>query len=93
MTKFYRCPHCGNIITKLHDSGNLVVCCGDEMLELKPNTVDAAIEKHVPQVNQEDNQVEINVGIVPHTMTEEHYIETIMNDDMFKTRGRATLFI
>ncbi|MBR4082030.1 MAG: desulfoferrodoxin, partial [Clostridia bacterium] len=39
--KFYVCKHCGNIITKLEDKGVPVVCCGEKMQELTPNTVDA----------------------------------------------------
>ena len=46
--KFYRCEHCGNVITHFVDSGVPVVCCGEPMKELTPNTTDAAVEKHVP---------------------------------------------
>ena len=54
--KFYRCNHCKQIITKLNDSGVPVICCGEPMKELVPNTTDAAGEKHVPvvEVNGKD---------------------------------------
>ena len=76
--KFYRCRHCGNIITYSHASGMKVVCCGEEMQELVPNTTDAAQEKHVPVVLVEGNKVTVKVGSVPHPMTKEHYIEFIV---------------
>ena len=46
--KFFRCNHCGNIITMVIDKGVPVMCCGEAMEELKANTTDAATEKHVP---------------------------------------------
>ena len=54
-TKFYRCRHCGNVIIKFVDSGVPVVCCGEQMEELIPNTVDASNEKHVPVVKMAEN--------------------------------------
>ena len=61
--KFYRCEHCGNVITHFVDSGVPVVCCGEPMKELTANTTDAAVEKHVPVVKVEDNKVK-NVQFV-----------------------------
>ena len=43
-TKFYKCAHCGNVIVKMVDSGVPVVCCGEKMMELEANTVDASAE-------------------------------------------------
>ena len=75
--KFYRCEICGNIITKLHDSGVPVVCCGKPMTELIPGAVDAAQEKHVPAVTVSGNKVTVQVGEVEHPMLDEHYIEWV----------------
>lgn len=75
--KFFRCNHCGNIVTKIVDKGVPVVCCGEAMEELKANTTDAATEKHVPQVVVEDHKVKVDVGSVTHPMTEEHLIQFI----------------
>lgn len=72
--KFYLCKHCGNIITHLHSSGVPVVCCGEKMQELTVNTVEASYEKHIPQVVQNGNTVDVNVGSVDHPMVPEHYI-------------------
>lgn len=74
-TKFYKCRHCGNIIQKIVDSKVPVVCCGEPMEELIPNTVDASTEKHVPVVTRLDEcTIKVEIGSTPHPMTEEHHI-------------------
>ena len=75
--KFYICRHCGNIVEKIVDSGVRVVCCGEEMQELVPNTTDASQEKHVPVVKVVGSAVTVTVGSLPHPMTKEHYIQWI----------------
>ena len=77
MNKYYICKHCGNIVTKLEDSGVPVVCCGSPMTELVPNTTDAATEKHVPVVEVTEGLVTVTVGSVEHPMTAEHNIPWI----------------
>ncbi|MBQ8945894.1 MAG: desulfoferrodoxin Dfx [Lachnospiraceae bacterium] len=76
--KFYRCEHCGNIITKLNDAGVPVVCCGEPMKELIPGTSDGAHEKHIPVVTIDGNKVTVQVGEVEHPMMEAHYIQWII---------------
>jgi superoxide reductase len=77
-TKFYKCRHCGNVIEKVVDSKVPVVCCGEKMEELIPNTVDASGEKHVPVVTRVDeNRIKVEVGSVAHPMVPEHYIEWV----------------
>lgn len=77
-TKFYTCRHCGNVIEKVVDSKVPVVCCGEKMEELIPNTVDASGEKHLPVVTRLDEQtLKVEVGSVAHPMTEEHHIAFI----------------
>ena len=75
--KFYICEHCGNIIAKVKDAGVPVMCCGQKMTELVPGTVDAAVEKHVPEYTVDGNKVVVKVGAVEHPMTEEHLIEWV----------------
>ena len=75
--KFYRCDHCGNIVTFVHSAGVPIVCCGQEMTELVPGTTDAAQEKHVPVAEVQGNEVLVKVGSVPHPMLEEHSIQWI----------------
>ena len=76
-TKFYICPHCGNIVEMVHDSGVKPFCCGQKMNELVPNTVEASGEKHIPAVKVEGSIVEVNVGSVNHPMEEVHWIEWV----------------
>ena len=75
--KFYRCTHCGNVVVKTFDSGVPVVCCGEKMGELIANSVDAAVEKHVPVVTVDGAKVQVEVGSVAHPMTPEHLIAFI----------------
>lgn len=72
--KFYVCKHCGNIIAYAYDAGVKVVCCGEKMQEMVPGTVDAAKEKHVPEITVNGNTVTVKVGSVTHPMEEKHYI-------------------
>ena len=73
----YKCEKCGNLVNVVHDANANLVCCGEEMKLLEPNTVDAAQEKHVPIVEKNGNRVKVSVGNVPHPMETEHFIETI----------------
>ena len=79
--KLYRCAHCGNIVFKVVDKGVPVVCCGEPMQELVPNTTDGALEKHVPVVEKTAHgsgySVTVKVGSVTHPMLPEHYINLI----------------
>ena len=75
--KFYRCEHCGNIVTFVESAGVPVMCCGQKMTELVPGTVDASVEKHVPVVTVEGNLVKVAVGSVAHPMVEEHFIQWV----------------
>ena len=76
-TKFYICPHCGNVVEMVKDAGVKPFCCGQKMTELVPNTVEASGEKHIPAVTVKDGIVEVNVGTVDHPMVDVHYIEWV----------------
>ena len=77
-TKFFKCRHCGNVVEKVVDSGVAVVCCGEKMEELIPNTVDASGEKHIPVVTKiDDCTIKVEVGSVAHPMAPEHHISFI----------------
>ncbi len=75
--KFYVCETCGNMIAFVKSSGVPVMCCGKPMKEIVPGTVDAAVEKHLPDVTVNGNEVTVKVGSVEHPMIEEHYIEWV----------------
>ena len=74
----YKCKHCGNIVEKLYDSGVPLVCCGEQMDEIKANTTEAAVEKHIPVVSVVGNTVQVEVGSTLHPMEEKHYIQWII---------------
>ena len=76
--KFYLCKHCGNLAEMVVDGGVNPICCGEKMTQLLPNTVDAAMEKHVPVIHVNGDTVTVNVGGVAHPMLPEHYIEWII---------------
>lgn len=64
----------GNILAYLTKKENT-----EEVLkELKANTTDGALEKHVPVVEVKGKDVLVKVGEVAHPMTEEHYITWIV---------------
>lgn len=73
----YKCNVCGNIVEVMHASGGTLTCCGQSMQMLAENTVDAALEKHVPVVERIDGGYTVRVGSVTHPMEEKHYIEWI----------------
>ena len=77
-TKFFKCNHCGNVIVKVVDAGVPVMCCGEKMVELVPNTVDASGEKHLPVVTVLDNNsIKVEVGSVHHPMLPELHISFV----------------
>ena len=75
--KFYICRHCGNIVCYVKKVGAPIMCCGQKMEELTANTVEAAVEKHIPEVAIENGLVKVVVGSVLHPMTEAHLIEWV----------------
>ena len=76
-TRFYICSHCGNLVGMIHDAGVPLICCGQKMDPLIPNTVEASGEKHVPVVTVEGNTVHVNIGSVDHPMIPEHSIQWV----------------
>lgn len=73
----YKCDICGNIVEVLHGGKGQLVCCGEEMKKMEEQTADYKTEKHVPVMNKEDREINVEVGSTPHPMTEEHHIEWI----------------
>ena len=76
-TKFYVCNHCRNIVEMVYDTDIALHCCGDEMQQLRPGTVEASTEKHIPAVTVGQGVVEVNVGSVDHPMVDVHWIEWV----------------
>ena len=76
--KIWKCMGCGNIVYVLKEGTCIPNCCGKEMVELKANTMDGAVEKHVPVVEVKDKEVIVTCGEVLHPMEEKHYIEFML---------------
>ena len=75
--KFLICKHCGNIVAMIRDHGVSISCCGEEMQELIPDSIEASGEKHIPVYKVDENTVHVTVGATQHPMTPEHYIEWV----------------
>ena len=75
--KFFICEHCGNLVGMIHNAGVPMICCGQKMTELIPNTVEASGEKHKPVVTVDGSTLHVSVGAVDHPMIPEHFIEWI----------------
>ena len=75
--KFLKCNACGKIMHVVKDSHIVPKCCGKDMIEIIPGTVDASVEKHLPVFEDNGGKIIVSVGSVEHPMTEEHYIQFI----------------
>jgi len=72
-----RCASCGAMVKVLSDctcNDCGIKCCGEEMKTLVPNSVDASLEKHVPQIERVEDEIYVKVA---HPMEKEHYIEWV----------------
>ena len=72
--RFYKCQKCGNMVGLIFDKGVPLVCCGEKMTELTPNTVEASTEKHIPAVTVTGDSVSVQIGSALHPMEAEHHI-------------------
>ncbi len=80
MDKFLlkKCNKCGAIIEVINDckcDNCGIKCCGENMIDIKSNSVDASFEKHLPQYEVVGNYI---IVTVPHIMEDDHYIESIV---------------
>lgn len=72
--KFFICKHCGNMVGLIDNKGVPMICCGEKMTELVPNTIEASTEKHLPVVTVSGDSVSVQIGSAPHPMEEKHHI-------------------
>lgn len=72
-----KCLKCGALVEVINDCNcdNCgIKCCGEKMVELFPNSVEAAFEKHIPTFEKVEDEIFVNVN---HVMEKEHFIEWI----------------
>ena len=77
--QFWKCKKCGMVLQVLDPGKDMEAPfdCGAEMELISDNTTDAAKEKHVPVIEEQNDGILVKVGEVPHPMEEKHYIEWI----------------
>lgn len=72
-----KCKSCGAIVKVIEDCNCPecgIICCKTPMETLIPNSVDAAVEKHVPTYEKIEDEIFVKVN---HVMEKEHFIEWI----------------
>ena len=77
LNQIYKCELCGSVVEVTRGGQGSLKCCGEDMLVMKENIVDAATEKHIPVVKIDGNVCKVSVGSTLHPMTDEHLIEWI----------------
>ena len=71
-----RCEKCGAMVEVLKEHDNSVImCCGEKMDILVPNSFDASREKHMPSYERVEDEIFVKVN---HVMEKGHYIEWIL---------------
>jgi len=76
-SKFFICKHCGNMAVLLEDKGVPLVCCGENMTKLEPNSVEASVEKHLPVVAVSGDSINVQIGGALHPMEDKHHISLV----------------
>lgn len=77
LLKVKKCMKCGATVIVKEDCncGDCgIQCCGEQMAELVPNTVEASLEKHIPNYELIENDVLVTLN---HPMDKDHYIQWI----------------
>ena len=87
--KFFICKKCGNLVGLINNGGAPMICCGEKMSELVPNTEEASKEKHLPAVTVSGDSISVVVGEVPHPMEEGHHIAFIFVETEHGGQRRA----
>ena len=74
--RIFKCKNCDRLFMLLMEGKSPEI--EGHLVEVRANSKDAAVEKHVPAVKVDGNKVEVVVGEVVHPMLEEHFIGTII---------------
>ena len=78
-SEIYKCEVCGLTVEVTAGCGTCQpVCCGKAMTQMKAQTADFKLEKHVPYPEPSAGGMRVTVGReMLHPMTEAHHIEWI----------------
>lgn len=77
MLKLKKCEKCGAVVKVLQDCTCKdcdIQCCEESMEEVIPNSVECAVEKHIPTYEKLGDTIRVKVN---HVMDEPHYIAWI----------------
>ena len=72
-----KCQKCGALVEVINDCNCNecgITCCGETMVKLISNSVDASLEKHIPTFKLIGDEILVKVN---HVMEKEHFIEWI----------------
>lgn len=72
-----RCEGCGALVKVIQDctcENCGIKCCGEQMKNVVPNSIEASAEKHVPTFERVEDEIFVKVN---HVMEKEHYIEWV----------------
>ena len=75
--KIKRCLKCGSVIKVIKDCNCKdcgIICCHEQMKVITTNSTEAAVEKHVPIYEIENDKLKV---VVNHIMDEDHFIEWV----------------
>lgn len=75
---FEICPICGNLIERIEDHHVPLMCCGQKLELLVPNSTEAAVEKHQPVLKLDETTLTIEVAEVMHPMLASHWIPWVV---------------
>ena len=87
--KIVKCNECGAVFEMVVEpkGGQLP----EGFHEVKAGSIDGALEKHVPVVEQSGHKLIVKVGSVPHPMLDEHYITAVWVEFEVGTVEKKTL--
>ena len=69
-----KCNICNSVVRVLEGNSD-ISCCGNKMVTLTPNSVEASFEKHMPTYEKAGDKINVTVN---HVMDDDHYIEYIL---------------
>ncbi len=73
----YKCEVCGIIAEVLDGGAGDLICCGQRMVRMAENMIDASREKHLPVVEHTPQGIKVSIGATLHPMEAKHFIQWV----------------